>query len=129
MQNWERSQQVARDRRIKENNKTIDEQLYHQLQVIESDQELLHRDVTKLYDLLGSYPSLEKRWNEFQKAGGISAQEFYRFIRNRFAPRKVRMKNHLRLLVSNSKSKSLPRHRLTDPEPEPPCRVKISRRR
>jgi hypothetical protein len=114
MRNFERAKQRAREEAIKDTNKRIDEIVLDLLTDIEMEQEIINGRLTRLYTMMGQYPMFEKRWQEFQKQGGVTADDYYNFLRNRFAPRKIVKRKHLRLVSTNTpqKSKSLPRHRL-----------------
>jgi hypothetical protein len=114
MRNFERAQQKAQDEALKAWHDRLDNEVYILLQEIEGYQESINDKLVRLHTRLGQYPTFEKRWSEFQKLGGVTAEDYYRFVKGRFAPRKVTQRKHLRLVVTNtkSKSKSLPRHRL-----------------
>ena len=96
-----------------EANCKFDNEVYMLLQEIENEQEIINGRLVKLHTMIGSYSTFEKRWAQFQEQGGVTAEDYYRFVKGRFAPRQVVRKQHLRLVASHRpKSKSLPRKRL-----------------
>ena len=112
MRNYERVQQYARERAIKDANKRIDEIVLDLLTDIEMEQDVINDQLVKLYTMMGQSPTFAKRWSEFQLQGGITAKDYSDFLRNKFPPRKILKKKHLRLVSANYRTKSLPRHRL-----------------
>jgi hypothetical protein len=57
-----------------------------------------------LQQLLDDYPELQRRWQEFQSVGGISAQEFRYFLAGGIIRAKpARRWRHLRLVASKRK--------------------------
>jgi len=64
------------------------------------------REIDELYavfdDWLAGSPQLAKEWNAFTRSGGISADDFLRFLSGQFRPRyRVRQRKHLRLIPGN----------------------------
>ena len=95
---------------------------------IEQSQEWTATQNARFGRLLKASPKFAKYWKTFIDAGGITVQDLQKFIDGKLRHKATPTKKHLRLIVSNRKSKSLLRHRLDDPEPEPPCRVRVGRR-
>ena len=49
---------------------------------------------------LDGAPTLAKVWREFNAAGGVTADDFYKFMHGKFNRRRVRQRKHLRLVSS-----------------------------
>lgn len=48
--------------------------------------------------LLRDEPKLQLLWKKFQRAGGLSADDFRRFLKGKLRPRITRQRKHLRLI-------------------------------
>ena len=78
MRNYERVQQYARERAIKDANKRIDEIVLDLLTDIEMEQDVINDQLVKLYTMMGQSPTFAKRWSEFQLQGGNHREGLFR---------------------------------------------------
>jgi hypothetical protein len=77
---------------------------------IERSRQALRNDMATLQEWLADNSEFAKAYREFEGAGGVSADDFYKFVAGTFRVRRgIRKKRHLRLITSN---KSLPRLKL-----------------
>jgi hypothetical protein len=52
----------------------------------------------RLAALLRRYPDLQKQWNDFERAGGLTTKDLEDFLNGQFRPRLTRTRRHLRLI-------------------------------
>ena len=81
---------------------TIDtaKQLLLILRAIDYGRERLDGLQVKLSDLFERYPPVEDMWRQFRKAGGLTADDFVKFLKGQLRPRITRQRKHLRLVSS-----------------------------
>jgi hypothetical protein len=60
-------------------------------------------------DWLEGSPQLQEVWNKFIQAGGITADDFRKFLDGRFRYRLIRQRRHLRLVVNNKSQRRVVR--------------------
>ena len=73
----------------------------HLLHLVDYHRQELHAAATRLREWLYRTPKLAQRFHDYTAAGGVSAEDFELFLKNRFCDRHVRQKRHLRLISSN----------------------------
>jgi len=69
---------------------------------IEEQREELRELTERFADMLRRYPERQAKWEEFEKAGGVTADDFDRFLRGKVirVKRQQRTKKHLRVVSS-----------------------------
>jgi hypothetical protein len=70
------------------------------LTLIESHQRAINRERATLAGWLDKIEWLQVAWEEFQSAGGLTAEDFAQFIAGHFRHKRMRRKRHLRLVHS-----------------------------
>jgi hypothetical protein len=71
------------------------------LRAIERHRQALRDAATNLQRWLSSSPGFAQTWHGFTAAGGVSADDFERFLDDRMRYRPTKRKRHLRLIVNN----------------------------
>src|SRR5262245_90465 len=62
----------------------------------------LRDELALLARALQEEPELQRQWQEFTRVGGVTADEFRRFLEGRFRHRRTRQRRHMRLVASNT---------------------------
>jgi hypothetical protein len=76
------------------------DELVSLLKSIDYTRQRLDCHQSKLSHLLERYPEFAGLWQKFQKAGGLSAEDFRLFLKGELRPRITRQRKHLRLVSS-----------------------------
>jgi hypothetical protein len=79
-----------------------EEELESLLHTIDRNRQQLTSALARLNALLNRHPSLQEQWCEFQSSGGISGQDFGRFLDGDMRARLIPRKGHLRLVSTRS---------------------------
>jgi len=72
------------------------------LRSMERHRQSLRESETTLSKWLRASPEFSGAWNVFMSAGGISAEDFDKFLDGKFRAKHTRQKRHLRLIMSRS---------------------------
>jgi len=95
-----------------------EEELKHLLQRLDHYRQQLESERRQLNQLLNRYPELRQQYESFLRSGGISSEDFERFLDGDMRPRLTPRKGHLRL-VSNTRPRLVRRVRARRRSDEP----------
>jgi hypothetical protein len=72
------------------------------LRTMENGRRTLRNAAIELQRYVEDSPGFAKTWREFMQAGGVSADDFERFLDDRMRHRSIKRKRHLRLVANNT---------------------------
>jgi hypothetical protein len=78
-------------------------QVLRYLRMIEDHRGQWQYATAELQRIVQDSAELTETWNQFQAAGGVTADDFFAFINGKWRVRRTHGRRHLRLLVSNGR--------------------------
>jgi hypothetical protein len=97
-------------------NEDPEEELLDTLEHLDHYRQQMDVHFVALQSLLRRYPDLQAKWQEFGCGGGITAEDFRKFLAGRFRNRRTRTRRHMRL-ISNRRPPAIRLRRRQNGDP------------